>query len=892
MMKKSYYLWTMIALLSIGRTAMANVNDPNDYTFLKELTSLQGSTTGWQNISYSGSQVGTTEFLMVSFSHGNPSCSQMNHIYKHKVQGGDWTKAVTAGNDDKSMEIWIREVTSSNRTNQGQIDTGGAGAVHAGITVYDGLAQVTNTAKVTQCNTTTIAINNNGSGPFLVVAASDNGTSESNEAMFHFSPGDDRVFVYLTTDQNFSDNTTGSLRGAIASLSLQDAGPTGTNDASFVSQNQIPTTLAPGQVAEVKVRMKNTGTTTWTNSSEHKLGSQNPQGNSTWGSNRAMLPSAGSVSPNQEHTFTFSITAPSTTGSYQFQWKMVQEFVEWFGALSPNKTITVSGTPVLVDGCDNLTGWNSSVTLNSADKQHGSGALERTTSSTPEFSKVFSTAYNSGLTSTNARLQFWYYVSDVSRFGSSNQVELGSGGAQDVNEYNWNLSGLQNGWNFISLDVSAAGVTGGTPNLNAINWFRIYHDKTGTITTRLDAIQLIDNGAVATTYAPLDDCDAKTGWSSSASLNTSDFQEGSGSLEFNGSDTPEFSKAFSTSYNSGVSEAEGVLSFWYYISDASKMSGTNQVELGSGGTNDIDEYNWELPALSNGWNLVRLNLSDANQLGTPNLNAIDWFRIYSFKSGSVVTRIDEIEVVDRDELYLDKCEAATGWSSANTIALSTTAQQGQGSVEMTGASTNEFQKVFSPTYNAGLTPSNARLEFWYYVSDPSQMSTTNNQVELGSGGVADVNEYHWNLSSFTAGWNLISLDVSAAGTTGGTPDLNAINWFRIYNSKSGSVTNRIDAIRLYDKTNARVAEVGEELSDKQVLIYPNPTTDYIVIDAGGTDLTGARVSVYTVTGQLAGEYSYDGSTQWKLPLSDLKSGVHLLTVHIEGEEFTQRIVIK
>ncbi|MEQ9304975.1 MAG: hypothetical protein RJQ14_13785 [Marinoscillum sp.] len=170
--------------------------------------------------------------------------------------------------------------------------------------------------------------------------------------------------------------------------------------------------------------------------------------------------------------------------------------------------------------------------------------------------------------------------------------------------------------------------------------------------------------------------------------------------------------------------------------------------------------------------------------------------IWSPSNGSVVTIQNSNNGNPND--YLDDCDALTGWSSAggNSLTLSGTVKQGNNSVKMIGSGTNEFQKVFSPSYNSGLTPSNARLEFWYYVSDPSRMNTTNNQVELGSGGAPDVNEYHWTLSSFTAGWNFVSLDVSAAGTTGGTPDLNAINWFRIYNSKSGSVTNRIDAIEL------------------------------------------------------------------------------------------------
>jgi hypothetical protein len=45
----------------------------------------------------------------------------------------------------------------------------------------------------------------------------------------------------------------------------------------------------------------------------------------------------------------------------------------------------------------------------------------------------------------------------------------------------------------ISKKFSDAGVTNGTPDLNALNWFRIYHYKSGTVTTRIDGIQISKN---------------------------------------------------------------------------------------------------------------------------------------------------------------------------------------------------------------------------------------------------------------------------------------------------------------------------------------------------------------------------------------------------------------
>ena len=88
--------------------------------------------------------------------------------------------------------------------------------------------------------------------------------------------------------------------------------------------------------------LQNTGTTTWTPGTFHRLGTQNPQDNTLWtGSTRVMLPAGTSVAPGASHTFNFNVTAPATPGIYNFQWRMVQEGVEWFGALSTNVQVKV-----------------------------------------------------------------------------------------------------------------------------------------------------------------------------------------------------------------------------------------------------------------------------------------------------------------------------------------------------------------------------------------------------------------------------------------------------------------------------------------------------------------------------------------------------------------------
>jgi len=280
----------------------------------------------------------------------------------------------------------------------------------------------------------------------------------------------------------------------VAARVLVDDGTQVYNNASFVSQS-VPISMDPGETASVSVTMRNTRTSTWIQDGGFKLGSQNPADNEIWGLNRVILSAEDSIAPNAEKTFTFDITAPANVGTYNFQWRMLQEQVEWFGDLSNNVVITVGDVPVYFDDCDEKTDWKSSQGLsrNTTDNKQGTACIEFTGSSTDEFKKIFSTPYNSGVTEANGVLQFWYYVSDASLLGTSNQVEIGSAGKPDENEYHWKLTGLSTGWNLISLNISDASTTGGAADLSAINWFRLYNNKSGIVTSRIDAIQILDN---------------------------------------------------------------------------------------------------------------------------------------------------------------------------------------------------------------------------------------------------------------------------------------------------------------------------------------------------------------------------------------------------------------
>jgi hypothetical protein len=57
--------------------------------------------------------------------------------------------------------------------------------------------------------------------------------------------------------------------------------------------------------------------------------------------NRVGLASGDSVAPGQQKTFTWTVQAPATAGTYNFQWRMVQDGVTWFGNMSANVAVVV-----------------------------------------------------------------------------------------------------------------------------------------------------------------------------------------------------------------------------------------------------------------------------------------------------------------------------------------------------------------------------------------------------------------------------------------------------------------------------------------------------------------------------------------------------------------------
>ncbi len=141
-------------------------------------------------------------------------------------------------------------------------------------------------------------------------------------------------------------------------------------------------------------------------------------------------------------------------------------------------------------------------------------------------------------------------------------------------------------------------------------------------------------------------CDVTTGWegSQALSIDGGDKKEGRGSLKMEAQtgDFTLFSKVFSQT-RTGIDNT-GYLSFWLYVSDASKLEG-GLIGISSSAGPDNAESTWPLDKsqLVDGWNQMLLPMSSAVQSGGgAKLDSINFFRISQNLSGPITVKLDFI----------------------------------------------------------------------------------------------------------------------------------------------------------------------------------------------------------------------------------------------------------
>jgi hypothetical protein len=122
--------------------------------------------------------------------------------------------------------------------------------------------------------------------------------------------------------------------------------------AKFINESIDGQTMSPGPTNQLTVKsgqslkatlfITNTGFTTWRSVDNYALGSQGPQDNTNWGTNRVLLPK--DVAPYETVRIDWNGVAPSvsTLTPYQFRWRMVQDGVAWFGDYTASVAVSVT----------------------------------------------------------------------------------------------------------------------------------------------------------------------------------------------------------------------------------------------------------------------------------------------------------------------------------------------------------------------------------------------------------------------------------------------------------------------------------------------------------------------------------------------------------------------
>jgi len=137
---------------------------------------------------------------------------------------------------------------------------------------------------------------------------------------------------------------------------------------------------------------------------------------------------------------------------------------------------------------------------------------------------------------------------------------------------------------------------------------------------------------------------------------------------------------------------------------------------------------------------------------------------------------------------------------------------------------------------------------------------------------------------------LVTLPFSTAVITGGTPDLSAINYFRIYRFKGASVTTKIDQIIVDGTLNT---DTNIFLSG--VSVFPNPLKhDKLSIKVDGANTSEIfKVIIYNLQGQVVYQNDISGKNLIEINTTGwLKSAVYLVSVQSGQKISTTKLIVQ
>ena len=436
----------------------------------------------------------------------------------------------------------------------------------------------------------------------------------------------------------------------------------------------------------------------------------------------------------------------------------------------------------------------------------------------------------------DAALHLWLYVDNAANVGERVMIELGSGNAGDVDEFQWNVyaTGLQDGWNELILNFSDA-VQTGTVDLSKINWLRIFTSNTADMVVMVDEVSIVEASEAEpekptqpeqppVSSVVLWNCDNQyepgvavyNRNTITITTEPGEVKEGTAAYKNVGSTNDErivlkFNPAKDTS-----NVENGALHLWLSIDAVSKLTNGVHIELGSGNGADTDEYEWTIPAsaLQTGWNELILSFGDAVQTGTVELKKLNWFRVFTSNGVDLTVIVDDISVVEASETEPEQPEeiAVSLWDcdskkdmvvyKKNTITYTASPgefKEGTAAYKNVGTGEDRLLALISKKVDASAFGENGALHLWLYVDDVSKL-TTAVSIEISSNNAADTDEYQWDVPAdqLTNGWNELVLSFADAIQTG-TVDLTKIYRLHIFTSANVNLTLIVDDISVVGK---------------------------------------------------------------------------------------------
>ncbi|MDI3319403.1 hypothetical protein [Pinibacter soli] len=345
---------------------------------------------------------------------------------------------------------------------------------------------------------------------------------------------------------------------------------------------------------------------------------------------------------------------------------------------TPKDSTPPDPTLVMFDPADETTDWEISGgkgQIDNAAKKEGTACLSSVIGAGDNdgyqhFIKRRPTAVNTNQPIDQCQFVFWLYVSDVSQLRGDGQIELSSSGQSDKNEANWDFGPvaktLKNGWNEVMLNLITSTPSNGNIDLTKVNFFRIYfwskQPRAADYTIKVDYLRFRKRPPINVQFA---NCDQTDNWEmagGTGQIDKSNKKEGAASLKATIVKTEDYMHFIfrrPDPLNPGLTRANGIFRFWFYVSDVSELKNNDgQIELTSSGQSDKAEMNWNLdqiiPNLKSGWNEMKLDLSKGNENGSDplDLSKPNFFRIYLWAkskphSSDLDLRVDDFRFIEK-----------------------------------------------------------------------------------------------------------------------------------------------------------------------------------------------------------------------------------------------------